>query len=207
MHSFGKNLADGHRMKTQEKAYTERLLALEPRWKKLAGVQLPYRLHLRGLRLGNVLEVGCGIGRNLLHLGGNCVGVDHNPDSVAVARSRGLLAFTPEEFRASEHSRNEAFDSMLVSHVLEHMRRSEAVDLVKEYLPVLRNGGRVVMITPQDSGFRSDASHVEFMDFVALMTIAGGTGLQVERAYSFPFPRMIGRIFTYNEFVVIARKW
>jgi hypothetical protein len=30
-------------------------------------------------------------------------------------------------------------------------------------------------------------------------------GLTVERAYSFPFPRMAGKVFTYNEFVMVGR--
>jgi SAM-dependent methyltransferase len=193
-------------MNTDERGYTDRLLALEPRWKKWLCVQLPYRLHLRGLKLGKVLDVGCGIGRNLLNLEGSGVGVDHNPDSVAVAVSRGLIAYTPAGFRASEHALKGSFDSMLVSHVLEHMRRDEAASLLKEYLPWIRGGGRVVMIAPQENGYRSDPSHVEFADFEALAAIARETGIRVEKSYSFPFPRSFGRFFRHNEFVVIARK-
>ncbi len=39
---------------------------------------------------GFVLDVGCGLGRNLANIGGYGVGVDHNSESVAVACSRGL---------------------------------------------------------------------------------------------------------------------
>lgn len=31
-------------------------------------------------------------------------------------------------------------------------------------------------------------------------------GLQVEKSYSFPLPRLAGRLFKYNEFVLVARK-
>ena len=31
-------------------------------------------------------------------------------------------------------------------------------------------------------------------------------GLTVDRQFSFPFPRAVGKVFTYNEFVTIARK-
>ena len=31
-------------------------------------------------------------------------------------------------------------------------------------------------------------------------------GLTVEKQYSFPFPRFAGKVFTYNEFVTVARK-
>src|SRR5204863_244052 len=70
-------------------------------WKRLLDVQRPYRAHLRRLRLGLVLEVGCGIGRNLDHLRGTSIGVDRNRRAVEIARGRGLKAFTPEELRAS----------------------------------------------------------------------------------------------------------
>ena len=58
----------------------------------------PYRWNLRRLRLGRVLDVGCGIGRNLQHLDADAVGVDHNQDSVTIARQRGLTAYVPEAF-------------------------------------------------------------------------------------------------------------
>jgi hypothetical protein len=31
-------------------------------------------------------------------------------------------------------------------------------------------------------------------------------GLGVARQYSFPLPRFAGKVFTYNEFVTVARK-
>ena len=49
----------------------------------------------------SVLDVGCGIGRNLHHLDGNGVGVDLNPHSVQVARQQGLTAYTTDEFDIS----------------------------------------------------------------------------------------------------------
>jgi len=44
------------------------------------------------------------------------------------------------------------------------------------------------------------------MDFAALVRISKRIGFQPERAFSFPFPRWVGRVFTYNEFVVVSRK-
>ena len=78
---------------TAGRDYAERLQRLEgARWKKLLDVQRPYRWNLQRLELGRVLDIGCGIGRNLLNLGDDSVGVDHNVDSVAAARARGLTA-------------------------------------------------------------------------------------------------------------------
>jgi hypothetical protein len=32
-----------------------------------------------------------------------------------------------------------------------------------------------------------------------------GAGCAIERAYSFPFPRAVGRVFPYNESVAVGR--
>jgi SAM-dependent methyltransferase len=194
---------------TREPSYTARLQRLEGVWwKRLLDVQRPYRWNMRRLRLGFVLDVGCGLGRNLVNLGGRDagVGVDHNPESVAACERRGLVAFTPEAFRASEYARPGRFDTLLLAHVVEHMRFDEARALIQEYLPLVRAGGRVVLMAPEEAGFASDVTHVEFMDMAALDRLARAVGVVPERAFSFPFPRPAGRLFKYNEFVLMARK-
>jgi SAM-dependent methyltransferase len=194
-------------MRTGDASYTEWLRRQESVWwKKLLDVQRPYRRHLRSLDLGLVLDVGCGLGRNLHNLGGSGVGIDHNPACVASARARGYTAFLPEEFRASEYGKPGRFDALLLSHVAEHMHFEEARALVETYVPYLRQDARVVFITPQEAGFRSDPTHVELFDFAALARLAEGLNLKVERHYSFPFSRFVGRLFKYNEFVLLARK-
>ena len=166
-------------------------------WKRLLNVQAPYRWNLRRLKPGRTLDVGCGIGRNLAHLEGLGVGVDPNPACVAASRARGFAAYAPDELPPGQ------FDTLLFAHVLEHIEDPAA--LVAEYLPRLKAGGRIIMITPQELGFASDATHVRFLDLPALAAVAKTVGRSVERAYSFPFPRWAGRIFTYNEFVLVAR--
>jgi SAM-dependent methyltransferase len=194
---------------TSDAAYTRRLEHLEGAWwKRLLDVQRPYRWHLRRLRLGFMLDVGCGLGRNLVNAGGSGagVGVDHSAESVAVARSRGLEAYTPAEFQRSPRAIPGRFEALLLSHVVEHMPFAEAAALLSTYLPYVESGGRVLLITPQEAGFASDATHVEFMDLAALDRLARQVGLEPTRAYSFPFPRPVGRLFKYNEFVLLARK-
>lgn len=187
--------------------YAERLLRKQTAWwKRLLNVQAPYRWNLRRLQPGFTLDVGCGIGRNLEHLAGQSIGVDPNPHAVAAARLRGLPAYTPDEFRRSEYCRPERFDTLLLAHVCEHLSAAEARELLDEYLPLVRRGGRVILITPQEAGYRSDPTHVRFVDFAALRELLEAAGMTAEREYSFPFPRWVGRVFTYNEFVVAARK-
>jgi SAM-dependent methyltransferase len=192
---------------TRGAAYTAWLLGDETAlWRRLFDVQAPYRWNLRRLDLGFTLDIGCGIGRNLVHLRGVGVGIDHNPASVEVARRRGLQAFTPEEFEASSFHSAGRFESLLLAHVVEHMTRPEAVALIRRYLSVLKPSGKVVLITPQERGHRPDPTHVEFLDFEALREIARKAGLAPIREYSFPLPRPFGRVFRHNEFVSISRK-
>jgi SAM-dependent methyltransferase len=191
---------------TASEAYASRLKRLAGVWwKRVLPVQAPYRWHVRRLRLGRTLDVGCGAGRNLEHLGGYGVGVDHNPSLVQIARERGLDAYTPEDFLASPRAKRAWYDSLLFAHVLEHMTGPEAQSLLELYLPYLRDRGRPVVFTPQERGFATDPTHVEFMDFDRVRGLCRSVGLHIERSYSFPLPRWAGRFFPYNEFVVIAR--
>ena len=80
--------SDHGRPGTDAPDYAARLQTLEQaRWKQLLDVQAPYRWNIRRLELGRTLDVGCGLGRNLAHLDGRGVGVDHNPASIVVAGS------------------------------------------------------------------------------------------------------------------------
>lgn len=194
-------------MDTASDEYAKRLESLSgARWKRFFDVQAPYRRHLQKLRLGFTLDIGCGIGRNLLNLRGQGVGVDHNALSVAMARARGLAAYEPEAFFAQPEHRPERFDSLLFSHIAEHMHFDEAVALLRSYLPFLRPGGQVVVLTPQEAGFRSDPTHVEFFDFARSEALLAAIGVEHVRSYSFPFPRPVGKLFPHNEFVVLGKK-
>lgn len=186
--------------------YAARLARLEGAWwKRLLDVQAPYRRNVRRLAPGRTLDVGCGLGRNLGHLDGHGVGVDHNATAVAECRRRGLTAYTTDEFAAAPEARPGAFDHLLLAHVLEHLVPSAAGALVAAYVPFVRAGGTVIVITPQEAGQRSDATHVTFLDHAAVRNLLVPLGLRVVEQRSFPFPRPVGRVFRHNEFVTVAR--
>lgn len=193
-------------MRTDEPDYAARLLQRETRgWKRLLHVQAPYAWNIRRISPGFTLDIGCGIGRNLLHLHGRGVGVDHNTTCIEVARRRGLTAFTPDEFAESQYAPPYRFDVMLLAHVLEHLSADEADSLFARYLPSIRANGTIICITPQEAGYASDPTHKRFVDFKILGELARTAGLSLVRQYSFPFPRWAGRFFLYNEFVWIGR--
>lgn len=187
--------------------YAERLYGKEfARWKQIFDVQAPYRWNIKRHHLGRTLDIGCGIGRNLKSLPEGSVGVDHNESSVSLARQRGLKALTTEEWSSSTLRRVNGYDSLLVAHVIEHMSWDEAVEVMGGYLPYLKPGGRVLFICPQERGYASDSTHVRWTSGQDLMTLAKQLGLEARTWSSFPFPRVAGRFFTYNEFNVVAYK-
>lgn len=193
---------------TQGADYAERLAAaVAPRrgLLRLADPQIPYRWNIRRMGLGRVLDVGCGAGRNLAHLDGNGVGVDHNPASVAIARSRGLTAHTPAEFASSGDAVEGGFDTLLMAHVLEHLSPADAHDIVATHLRWVRPGGRVVVICPQQRGHASDPTHITFMPAPAIESVLRSCGVDIARTSSFPFPPWAGRWFTHNETIVSGR--
>ncbi|MBC9227178.1 methyltransferase domain-containing protein [Aeromicrobium sp. 636] len=186
--------------------YAQRLQRLSTRgWKRMLDVQAPYRWNLRRRLDGRILDVGCGTGRNLAHLSAESVGVDHNPHSIGVCRDRGLTAFTVEEFFADEDAHAPAsYDGLLAAHLIEHLPAEDATEILASYLPAIKPGGTIMFITPQERGYASDSTHVAFTDFDALRQIADDLGLRETQRYSFPFPRVVGRVFTHNEFNFLA---
>ncbi len=185
--------------------YTDRLRARRSWWKRALNTQAPYRWHVRRIVEGEVLDVGCGVGRNLLHLDRNGVGVDSNPHSVAVSRDQGLTVYSTDEWSESPDAQPGRYDSMLIAHVLEHMPWETALSVTGDYLPYVKPGGRVVVIVPQSAGFRTDPTHVHLVTPSDLRTLADHHGLVVERIYSFPLIRLVGKIFRYNETVALLR--
>jgi len=184
---------------TSEEWYTHRLVRRSP-WRRI--VPDPYRWNMRRMRLGRLLDIGCGVGRCLAYNDGVGVGVDHNPTSIAVCRDRGLEAYTTTEFDLLE---SDPFDTLLLSHVLEHTTPEEGRDLVTKYLPLVRPGGRVFLITPQSAGQRSDPSHVRLLDRAELRRELSAIGCVDVCTRSFPFPEWFGRTFRHNENHAVGR--
>jgi 2-polyprenyl-3-methyl-5-hydroxy-6-metoxy-1,4-benzoquinol methylase len=180
--------------------YAARLERLSAKsWKRL--IPDPYRWNIRRVGLGRVLDIGCGIGRCLAFNDGNGVGIDHNATSVEICRSRGLEAYTPEEFQSLNPGK---FDSILLSHVLEHTTIDEGRELLTSYLPFLKDGGKVLLITPQRAGQKSDPTHVRFLDREGLRRQLVDLGGRNVKTKTFPFPEVVGRIFRHNESQAIA---
>ncbi len=188
--------------------YTKRLQRLEGSWiKSILKPVNPYRWNIRKLATGRVLDIGCGIGRNLRYLKrDDALGVDHNEASVQVVKNLGFSALTVGEFELVASSFSEAFDTVLISHVLEHLSLDEAAKLIEAYLPALKVGGRVVAICPQQKGYESDESHKTYFSIEKLEDLLTKNQLTKIRSFSFPLPRVFGKFFIYNENIVVFTK-
>jgi SAM-dependent methyltransferase len=189
---------------TDTAAYADRLDGVQGAWWKRFAPN-PYRWFLRRQHLGFTLDVGCGVGRGLDYLRGDGVGIDHNAEAVRRCRERGFTAFTADEFPSTAFATPGRFDALLSAHVIEHLDTDAADALLATYLPFVRPGGRVLLITPQERGFASDPTHVTFTDDARLAELCTGAGLLVQSRRSFPLPRAAGRWFVYNEFIVDAK--
>ena len=192
---------------TKSKDYAKRLQTLSgARWKQILDVQRPYRWNLKRLGLGRTLDVGCGIGRNLGNLSKDSIGVDHNAHSVELAKRAGFNAVSVEEFMQNKKKfGKEKFDSMLLAHVLEHLTTKDCIAIIKEYLPYVSD--KVVVICPQEKGFKTDETHINYLNHKGIEQILEKSGLTVTKSYSFPLHKLLGsKTFTYNETVVVGTK-
>lgn len=189
---------------TKEIDYTRRLSRLSgAKWKQILDVQRPYRWNIKRLDLGATLDVGCGIGRLLGHLPSGSIGVDHNKESINLARESGYEAYTTADFFKKKFPKNR-FDSLLLAHVLEHIPKEQGRKIIKKFMPYIKNN--VVVICPQEKGFKTDETHVNYLSHSDIEEMLASLGMVIDRSFSFPLSKYFGKIFTHNETVVVAKK-
>lgn len=133
--------------------------------------------HLRG----KVLDVGCGIG-DMLRFRPGTVGVDVNPETVAVCRAGGLDA---RVMQADVLPFADAtFDGVVLDNVLEHL--SEPRPLLLEIHRVLVPGGNLLAGVPGKRGYLADPDHKVFYDEEALESIMTTVGLAKSTSFHMP---------------------
>lgn len=105
------------------------------------------KLATKGLKVGTMLEIGCGVGDFLHEMeqkGWNCTGIEPSKEAKAIAKNRVKAnILNPDELASLE---DESFDLITMWHVLEH------VDNLKEEVMhlqrLLKKGGRLVLALP-----------------------------------------------------------
>jgi 2-polyprenyl-3-methyl-5-hydroxy-6-metoxy-1,4-benzoquinol methylase len=81
--------------------------------------------------------------------GWHAVGVDLDPIAVKNAKSKGLVVH--QGILADQKFKNDSFDAIVLSHVIEHV--PDPLSLLKECERVLKAGGHLVLITPNNRSF------------------------------------------------------
>jgi len=154
---------------TNEVSYGEAYLhyLARPRSPLRAAVRAFYLRTLRSLTRGVTLDYGCGAGELLGLLAPGSEGAEVNEEAVAYGRARGH-AVTTVHTRDGELDlscvRPGRFDTIVLSHVLEHMEDPAAG--LRALLAACPDLGvsRIVVVVPGAAGFRTDATHRTFVD-------------------------------------------
>ena len=110
----------------------------------------------------NVLDIGCGRGEFLQVLrdaGVSARGVDLDADSVAACRAAGLEAELADVFLWLSQQPDRSFDGIFAAQVVEHLRPHQIPALVKLCSVKLRQGGVLVLETPNPECLAIFATH------------------------------------------------
>ncbi|TDK29993.1 methionine biosynthesis protein MetW [Luteimonas terrae] len=162
---------------------------------------------------GPTLDFGCGVGELLRRLPAGSKGLEYNTATVEHCRREGLDVAPYDGFEddwgLTALSTKPGFESMVVSHVLEHLNAPMEV-FVKLLGAASRLGVRRVLVTvPGQAGFRIDPTHLTFVDRSMLLDEAmlASTGFRPVRDGYFPGDlRWIGDWFPHHELQVVYER-
>lgn len=101
----------------------------------------------------HILDIGCGLGQTLGYLKKkgfrNLYGIDINDESISICRKNGLEVEKINDTREFAVKTNQKFDRIIMSHVLEHIKKEDIIDTlihIKKYL--LNKGGIFLLMVP-----------------------------------------------------------
>ena len=110
-------------------------------------------LYLDDLPPGKLLDIGCGNGERLARMrsiGWSVEGQDVDPKAVSFGRQKFNLKIHSEPL-LSLVLPSESYDVIIMNHVIEHLLQPAAI--LKECHRLLRQGGRLVVVTPNADSF------------------------------------------------------
>jgi 2-polyprenyl-3-methyl-5-hydroxy-6-metoxy-1,4-benzoquinol methylase len=148
-----------------------------PKWDRLIGPHLPRD------RDGVVLDCGCGEGYLVSWLQARgyrrAGGVDASPEEVAVAHRLGLPVECAE-IAPSLAARSGSVDFLIFRNVLEHLYKSEVVEMLLAAYRALRPGGAVWIQVPNaESPFGARLRYADFTHELAFTQVSISQVLRV----------------------------
>ena len=204
---MARELVDSSMNGTFDSRYTEYQTTRSPlrKW-----VRRAYLASARSKLHGATLDFGCGIGELLTTLPAGSMGLEYNEATVAYCLEHGLDVHwydgMQDGWKLSIINDGRRFESMVISHVLEHL--DAPMDVLRSLLVAANRLGmlRVLVIVPGRSGYRKDPTHKTFVDLRMLrdFSVTEGTGFSVLASGYFPGnSRVVGDCFPYHELQVV----
>ncbi len=163
--------------------------------------------------VGPTLDFGCGVGELLTRLPTGSRGVEYNRDTVAYCQRNGLpVDFydgVTDDWSLGSIAQSGQFQSMVVSHVLEHLDAPAAI--LSKLLRAADDKGmqRVLVIVPGAAGFRTDPTHTVFVDYGLLAgeQVQLPSGWRRSPPHYFPINlQRFGDVLTHHELQVVFSK-
>jgi 2-polyprenyl-3-methyl-5-hydroxy-6-metoxy-1,4-benzoquinol methylase len=133
-----------------------------------------------------VLDVGCGDGvlLDLLASAGiTCVGLERDSEKVAQARASGHSIFECDLRSLAVDP--QTFGGIMAGHIIEHLQPTDAIAFVEDCFRLLREGGRLVILTPRIAhpvvveNFWLDLTHVRPYPRLLLEAMLRASGFTV----------------------------
>ena len=190
---------------TNSNEYTKYYLKKFNIWyRRLFPIDIPFKFIAKACCKGKILDIGCGPGRYLAFFKDKAIGVDHNRDFIEYTRNRGFKTYLTEDFFKANIQ--EKFDTLLFSHILEHMNFQEGIKLIKRYLPYLKNQGRIVIIVPHGYCYNNDPTHVLYYDKKKIEELAYCLNYKLIKNFYHPFPDYLSKWFITDGIYILKRK-
>ena len=150
---------------------------------------------------GYVLDIGCGTGAYLEEYSGPSLGIDALISNVKICNEKGIRAIVAD---ANTFVSNDTFDTVLLSHILEHLDQPQVV--IKNAIRNTKPGGRIIIILPCLQGFISGLNdHVGHKHFITEEYVDHFmTEYNCHKIRSYCFPLILGG--KYKELRMVFEK-
>jgi len=125
---------------------------------------------------GNSANVGCGMGYEMERLrdqyGRQVDGVDANVQVVTTLKDKGMEAY------ASLEEVEKQYDTVYLSHVIEHISPGRIYEFIRKLVGCVRPGGTLVIISPVGNWFWDTPDHYRMYDRPAILALFRDHGLE-----------------------------
>lgn len=154
-----------------------------------------------------VLDLGCGWGF-YFKINPFAYGIDFNANCVRYLKSLGYKVIQ-EDIRNQLSFRGDFFKCVICHDVLEHMELKDIEKIFLRVHDILEPQGIFLILIPNRKGFeyglKLNVGHKYFITPEEIFLITKGK-FAVEKHYSYPLPRFVGRYFAHNKEVIILKK-